>query len=201
MESKQLQVEYEATDSLIPYANNANIHSDEQIEQIMASIKEFGFNDPIGVWTNAEGKTEIVEGHGRVMAAKKLGIDKLPVIHLDSLTDEQRRAYTHVHNQQTRNSKFDWEILDMEMAELDFEFEELGFDPINIADAINYEGKVFEEDDEIKEYSDRAEDEYLKSYNVIIACFSEEDQLMLKKKLGIPEEERLKRLYTVEELF
>lgn len=200
MESKQLQVEYEATDSLIPYANNANIHSDEQIEQIMASIKEFGFNDPIGVWTNAEGKTEIVEGHGRVMAAKKLGIDKLPVIHLDSLTDEQRRAYTHVHNQQTRNSEFDWEMLDMEMAELDFEFEELGFDPINIADAINYEGKVFEEDDEIKEYSDRAEDEYLKSYNVIIACFSEEDQLMLKKKLGIPEEERLKRLYTVEEL-
>lgn len=62
------------------------------------------------------------------MAAKKLGIEEIPVVHLDSLTDEQRRAYTHVHNQQTRNSEFDWEMLDMEMSELDFDWGELGFD-------------------------------------------------------------------------
>lgn len=122
-----LQVEYKATDELVPYANNANIHSDEQIDQIVASIKEFGFNDPIGVWTNSEGLSEIVEGHGRVLAAKKLGLDKVPVIHLDTLTDKQRRAYTHVHNQQTRNSEFDWEILDLEMDELDFGWGDLGF--------------------------------------------------------------------------
>lgn len=129
---KELKVEYESTENLVPYVNNANIHSDEQIEYIVASIKEFGFNDPIGVWTNKEGLPEIVEGHGRVLAAKKLGIDTLPVIHLDSLTDEQRRAYTHVHNQQTRNSEFDWEMLDLEMAELDFDWGDLGFDHIEI---------------------------------------------------------------------
>lgn len=132
MKTKQLYVEYEQVEKLVPYSRNANVHSEEQIEQIMASIKEFGFNDPIGVWTNADGEPEIVEGHGRVMAAKKLGIEKLPVIHLDSLTDEQRRAYTHVHNQQTRNSEFDWEMLDLEMAELDFDWGELGFDHIEI---------------------------------------------------------------------
>lgn len=125
---KDLKIEYEATDSLVPYVNNANIHSEEQIEQIVASIKEFGFNDPVGVWTNANGESELVEGHGRVLAAKQLGIDKLPVVHLDSLTDEQRRAYVHVHNQQTRNSEFDLEMLNEEMNELDFNWDELGFE-------------------------------------------------------------------------
>lgn len=129
-EVKQLQVEYVPTDSLVPYANNANIHSEEQVEQIAASIKEFGFNDPIAVWTNKDGEPEIIEGHGRTLAAKKLGIKVIPVIYLDTLTDEQRRAYTHVHNQQTRNSEFDWELLDMEMAELDFDWAELGFEEI-----------------------------------------------------------------------
>lgn len=125
---KELKVEYEKVENLIPYVNNANIHSEEQVEQIAASIKEFGFNDPIAVWTNKDGEPEIIEGHGRTLAAKNLGIDVLPVIHLDTLTDEQRRAYTHVHNQQTRNSEFDWEMIDMEMAELDFDWGELGFD-------------------------------------------------------------------------
>lgn len=129
---KDLKVEYEATESLIPYAKNANIHTEEQIEQIVESIKAFGFNDPIGVWTNKNGKSEVVEGHGRILAAKKLGMDKVPVIHLDTLTDEQRRAYTHVHNQQTRNSEFDWEMLDLEMEELDFDWGDLGFDHIEI---------------------------------------------------------------------
>lgn len=133
MKPKDLQVEYVPTDSLVPYVNNANIHSEEQVEQIAASIKEFGFNDPIAVWTNKDGEPEIIEGHGRTLAAKKLGIDVLPVIHLDTLTDEQRRAYTHVHNQQTRNSEFDWEVLDMEMAELDFGWTELGFDMPDIS--------------------------------------------------------------------
>lgn len=132
MEAKQLQVEYEEVENLIPYANNANIHSEEQVDQIAASIKKFGFNDPIGVWTNSKGNPEIVEGHGRVLAAKKLGLETVPVIHLDTLTDEQRRAYTHVHNQQTRNSEFDFDLLNMEMYELDFDWQGLGFDVLGI---------------------------------------------------------------------
>ena len=102
--STQLEVTYEPIGRLQEYANNAKIHTGEQIEQIKASIREFGFNDPIGVWTNAEGKSEVVEGHGRLTAALELGMETVPVIHLDSLTDEQRRAYTHVHNQVTLNT-------------------------------------------------------------------------------------------------
>lgn len=174
-ETKALAVEYEATDSLVPYVNNANIHSEEQIEQIMASIKEFGFNDPVGVWTNANGEPEIVEGHGRVMAAKKLGLEKLPVIHLDSLTDEQRRAYTHVHNQQTRNSEFDWEMLDMEMGELDFDWGEFGFDlGVSV-------------DDGLQEYDHApATDngyEYQEQYAVTVICKDEADQEKVYNKL------------------
>lgn len=163
METKQLQVEYAAIDSLVPYVNNANIHSEEQIEQIMASIKEFGFNDPIGVWTNADGETEIVEGHGRVMAAKKLGYSVLPVIHLDSLTDEQRRAYTHVHNQQTRNSEFDWEMLAEEMDALAFDWDELGFDILVEDDHTDdtytdkTESFIYEPSDEVPELSELAD--------------------------------------------
>ena len=72
---------------------------------------------------------QIVEGHGRVMALKRLGIEKAPVIYLDHLTDEQRRAYTHVHNQTTLNSGFDVELLERDIAQLDYDWEGFGFEP------------------------------------------------------------------------
>lgn len=113
---------------LVPYARNAKIHTNEQVDQIVKSIEEFGFNDPIGVWEDAEGELEIVEGHGRVLAAKKLGLDVVPVIYLNHLSDEQRRAYTHVHNQLTLNSDFDYDKLLDDLADLDgFDFEGYGF--------------------------------------------------------------------------
>ena len=87
----ELTVEEEPTDELIPYANNAKIHTSEQVEQICTSIQEFGFNDPVAVWDGPEGP-EIIEGHGRVLAAKRLGLEKLPVIRLDHLDDAQRRV-------------------------------------------------------------------------------------------------------------
>lgn len=122
-----LTVEEVPTESLIPYANNAKVHTAEQVGQIEASIKEFGFNDPVAVWDNPAGGVEIVEGHGRVLAAKNLGAGYVPIIRLDHLTDEQRRAYTHVHNQLTLNTGWDFNVLDLELDELDFEFEEFGF--------------------------------------------------------------------------
>ena len=136
-----LQIEEVPTADLVPYANNAKIHDYEQIEQIEASIKEFGFNDPVAVWDNPAGDMEIVEGHGRVLAAKNLGIETLPIIRLDHLTDDQRRAYTHVHNQLTLNTGWNWETLEAEIAELDFEFEQFGFSTDNM-DLSN----LFEED-------------------------------------------------------
>lgn len=127
-EQPELKVVEVETDSLVPYANNAKLHSELQVDQIANSIKEFGFNDPIAVWENGDGELEIVEGHGRVLAAKKLKIDTLPVVYLNHLSDEQRRAYTHVHNQTTLNSGFDFEILELDMEELDFNWEDFGFE-------------------------------------------------------------------------
>ncbi len=137
----ELAVEEMPTDGLVPYARNAKLHSDLQVGQIAASIEEFGFNDPVAVWENAQGELEIVEGHGRVMAAKKLGMGRVPVIRLDHMTNEQRRAYAHVHNQTTLSSGFDLDLLDIDLQELDFDWESFGFE--NGFDAI---GDLVEEE-------------------------------------------------------
>lgn len=129
----ELAITYEPTGRLCEYARNAKIHTAEQVEQIKESIRQFGFNDPIGVWTNAEGKSEVVEGHGRLIAARELGMEAVPVVHLDSLTDEQRRAYTHVHNQLTMNTGNDEDALTLDLDELGdvFDFENLGFEQLD----------------------------------------------------------------------
>ena len=120
----KLKVEYVSIDDIKPYEHNAKLHPDEQIEQIAKSIEQLGFNDPIGVWNG-----EIVEGHGRYLAAQRLGIDEVPIIRLDDLTDEQRKAYGLIHNQLTINSGFDLEALQIELQEIgtidmsDFNFE------------------------------------------------------------------------------
>lgn len=124
----ELEVTEQPTDWLVPYARNAKRHTHEQIDQICASIQEFGFNDPVAVWRNAEGVPEIVEGHGRVLAAKRLGMGQLPVIELNHMSDEQRRAYTHVHNQLTMSTGWEPETLQLDLQELPFDFQELGFD-------------------------------------------------------------------------
>lgn len=198
---KELQVEWEDVAELVPYANNANIHTEEQIGQIVASIKEFGFNDPIAVWTNADGASEVIEGHGRIMAAQKLGMDKVPVIHLDALTDEQRRAYTHVHNQLTRNSEWDWETLAEEMEALEFDWGELGFDAFSIMENFNYDGHDSQgvDPEDLKEYAENA-DSMLKSFSIIITCFNEEEVQAVRRLLGIKDGEKVKRLYQASEL-
>ena len=128
----KLKVEQFKTSELIPYANNAKIHTAEQIDQIAASIEQFGFNDPIAVWTRPDGQLEIVEGHGRVMAANLLDIEKVPVIRLDHLDDDARRAYTHVHNQTTLSSDFDILTLESDLLDIGmFEWEDFGFDVVN----------------------------------------------------------------------
>ena len=141
----ELAVEEMPTDELIPYANNAKIHTDEQIDQIAASIEEFGFNDPVAVWDSPEG-TEIVEGHGRVIAAKKLGLEKLPAIRLDHLTDGQRRAYTHVHNQLTMSTGWDLDKLEIDLEGLDFDFGDFGFEEAESFDVDDF-GQDFQLND------------------------------------------------------
>lgn len=103
---------------LVPYAMNAKQHPAEQVAQIAASIEEFGMNDPVAVWHDADGVPIIVEGHGRVLALQKLKRKTCPVICLDDLSDAQRRAYTLVHNQLTLNSGFDIDMLNSELAQI-----------------------------------------------------------------------------------
>lgn len=125
----ELRVEYVPIDSIRPYANNAKLHPAEQIEQIKKSIEEFGFNDPIAVWHE-----EIIEGHGRLIAATELGMEQVPVIRLDGLTDEQRRAYALIHNKLTMNSGFDVSLLQMELESLGgIDMEEYGFQELRKA--------------------------------------------------------------------
>ena len=126
MVNEKLKVEYVDIDSIVPYENNAKLHPAEQIEQIKKSIKEFGMNDPIGVWHD-----EVVEGHGRLIACKELAFDKVPIIRLDELSEEQRRAYMLVHNQLTMNSGFDFELLDVELDNIDIDMEQFGFENID----------------------------------------------------------------------
>jgi ParB-like chromosome segregation protein Spo0J len=122
----QLKIEYLSKNDLKPYVNNAKIHTDGQVEQIRKSIEEFDFNDPIAVW----GENEIVEGHGRLLAAMEMdNLDTVPVIRLDHLTDKQRKAYALAHNKLTMNTDFDLEILSKEVADIEdtIDLTDLGF--------------------------------------------------------------------------
>jgi len=107
-------------DALVPYIRNSRTHSDAQVAQIAASIKEFGFTNPVLI----DGGGGIIAGHGRVLAARKLGLTDVPCIRLDHLTDAQKRAYVIADNRLALNSGWDTEMLKVEFADL----QELGFD-------------------------------------------------------------------------
>ena len=122
---EKLTIEYLPIGDLKAYERNAKLHPAEQIQQIKTSIQEFGFNDPVAVWND----NEIIEGHGRLIAAKELGYTEIPVIRLDSLTDEQRKAYMLVHNKLTMNTGFDLELLNIELGSInDIDMTEFGFE-------------------------------------------------------------------------
>ncbi len=125
---EKLKIEYVDINSIKPYKNNAKLHPEEQIEQIKKSIEQFGMDDPIGIW-----KDEIVEGHGRLIACKELGMKEVPIIRLDHLTDEERKAYTLAHNKLTINSDFDLDLLNEELDNiLDIDMTDFGFEKIDI---------------------------------------------------------------------
>lgn len=110
-----LQIEYVPKEQLIPYANNAKLHTSEQVEQIKESIRQWDFNDPIAIW----GGYEVVEGHGRLLAAMEMDeIQEVPIIRLDHLTDEERKAYALVHNKLTMNTDFNADLLAQELSDI-----------------------------------------------------------------------------------
>lgn len=120
-----MNIEYIDIKDLKEYDRNARKHADADLATIEASIKEFGFNDPVGIWSE---KNIIVEGHGRVMAARRLNMDKVPCIRLDHLTDEQRRAYALAHNKTAEMSEWDIDILESELTSIeDIDMTSFGF--------------------------------------------------------------------------
>jgi hypothetical protein len=122
----KLKITYKKTTELIPYAKNARTHSEAQIGQIAASIKEFGFTQPVLL----DGQNGIIAGHGRVLAALKLDLDQVPTIELQHLSATQKQAYIIADNKLALNSSWDDQLLALEVEELkavDFDLSLIGF--------------------------------------------------------------------------
>lgn len=143
-----MKIETRAIEALIPYINNARTHSDAQVAQIAASIREFGWTNPVLV----DGESGIIAGHGRLMAARKLGMSEVPVIELAHMTPAQKRAYILADNKLALNSGWDDDLLKLELGELQtegFDLELIGFDADELndlmADAEETEGLTDED--------------------------------------------------------
>lgn len=124
--AKQLAIKYVPIETLIPYARNSRTHSDAQVAQLAASIKEFGWTNPVIV----DGANGIIAGHGRVLAARKLGIAQVPVVERDDMTEAQKRAYVIADNKLALNAGWDFDLLKVELGELQskgFDLELIGF--------------------------------------------------------------------------
>lgn len=177
----KLKIEYLPKEELKPYANNAKVHTAQQIEQIKNSITKFGFNDPIAIWKN----NEIIEGHGRLLAAMELDeIETVPVIRLDALTDKERRAYMIAHNKITENTGFDNDILGVELKDLvgDIDFTEIGFGDFELTVLTeDFEPEPYDDED-IKGYEENG-DKFLIKDRVIIT-YSKEDEGKVARLLG-----------------
>lgn len=143
-----LAVIYKPIGDLIPYAMNSRTHSDAQVAQIAASIKEFGFTNPVLI--DEEGG--IIAGHGRVLAARKLSMDEVPTIALEGLTKTQRKAYVIADNKLALNAGWDEELLKLEIEELqnsDLDLALIGFADVEITnlffEKLEGETNAFEE--------------------------------------------------------
>lgn len=174
MNKQELKIEYLPLSEIKPYEKNAKLHPDAQIKQIIKSINDFGFNDPIAIYHN----NEIIEGHGRYLAAQEMGLETVPVIRLDGLTEKQRKAYMLAHNKITMNSFFDLDLISEELADIGEEFEmgDFGFD-LNLIEDENSEN--------IEENSEKIEKEakFVDSISVVVDCDDETQAEKIYNKL------------------
>jgi len=165
-----LQINYKSIENLIPYANNSRTHSDDQINQVASSIKEFGFTNPVLI----DEQGGIIAGHGRVMAAKKLGLAEVPTITLEGLTKAQLKAYVIADNQLALNSGWDFDTLNLEVESLT----EMGFDVslLGLSDLMPDELDE-KENNNLSDVKD--EDQFL----LVIECKNETDQNIIYEEL------------------
>lgn len=154
-----LAVEYLPLADLVPYARNARTHSAAQVSQIAASVREFGWTNPVLV-DEADG---IIAGHGRVMAAQLLGMDQVPCIRLLGLTKAQQRAYTIADNRLALNAGWDAEMLAVELDELrddDFDLDLLGFEAAELNNLIGTPNTGPDSPDEFPEVGEDIETQH-----------------------------------------
>ena len=133
-------------DKLVPYVNNARTHSAEQILKLRSSLREFGFVNPIII----DREFNVIAGHGRLMAAKEEGIEEVPCVFVDYLTDAQKKAYILADNRMAMDAGWDDELLKIEMEELQnlgYDLEFTGFDEKELADLFGVDDKEVEEDE------------------------------------------------------
>lgn len=131
-----MQIVYKKVNELIPYINNSRTHSEEQVNQIVASINEFGFTNPLLI----DEKDNIIAGHGRLLASKKLKMEEVPCIVLSGLTEAQKKAYIIADNKMALNAGWDFNLLSLELEnlkELDFDLELTGFSVDEIDGLLN----------------------------------------------------------------
>jgi DNA modification methylase len=148
-----LKIKQTPIDELIPYASNSRTHSDEQVAQIAASIKEFGFNNPVLL----DKENGIIAGHGRVLAARKLGLKEVPTIELSHLTDTQRKAYVIADNKLALNAGWDMELLSLEMGDLrdeGFDLSLIGFNDDELANMFVDKTEGLTDPDEVPDIPD-----------------------------------------------
>lgn len=132
----KIRVIKKRVEELIPYCRNSRTHSDAQVAQIAASIREFGFINPVLV----DAENNIIAGHGRVLAARKLGLEEVPCVLHDHLTETQRKAYILADNKLALNAGWDEDMLRLELGELGdmgFDLELTGFDEVEV-EALNH---------------------------------------------------------------
>jgi len=147
-----LEINYRKSGDLIPYINNSRTHSEQQVQQVASSIKEFGFTNPILI----DEDSGIIAGHGRLLAAQKLGLDEVPTITLEGLTEAQRKAYVIADNKLGLNSSWNDDLLKIELenlADSDFDLNLLGWDVLpEFEDEVSY--SILDEEDVEGELSD-----------------------------------------------
>lgn len=161
--ANELKIEYLPVGSLKPYEKNAKKHPAEQVEHIANSIREFGFRQPLVI----DKGNVLVIGHGRLLAAKKLGLDTVPCVRADDLTEEQIKALRLADNK-TNESEWDFDFLGGELDYIfDIDMEQFGFG--------------LEDDD--NETAERKEIDFVETVSVVIDCENEEEAEEIFEKL------------------
>lgn len=206
----KLEIVYLPVESLEEYEGNAREHGEEDVLAIQRSIEKFGFDDPIGIWSD---HNVIVEGHGRLMAAKNLGMTEVPCIRLDHMTDAERKAYGLAHNKTAELSRWDFGKLELELSNLgEFNMGDFGFGFSNGSSdfaPVNAETDYGSGDEGFEDYQDPLSKEELDSYaensddfllkRRVIITFLPDQENVVRELLGV-KEETMRVVYDISDL-